>query len=117
MAQKNASDEIAVGKQQEKRKDAEHYESRNVSEVMGTKAGRAVIRMVLRACSFSTPSFNPGMSETFESVTFREGKKSVGNRIIEVIHEACPEMYALMMSEGKPKVDEEETKNDEKLDT
>ena len=114
MVQKNSADEGAVGKQQDRRKSAEDREAQNVIDTMGTKQGRAVIRMILRECQFTAPSYNVGLGETFETVTFREGKKAVGNRVLAIIHDACPEMYAVMMSEGKPKA---EVENDEKLDT
>lgn len=64
--------------------------------VMEDKRGRRYVWRLLEQCGVFRSSFT-GNSETF----FREGQRNVGLKIISLIHEACPEKYALMLKEQR----------------
>ena len=64
--------------------------------VMEDKRGRRFMwRLLTKAGVFRT-SFT-GNSETF----FREGQRNIGLMVMDLIHEACPEKYAVMHKEQR----------------
>lgn len=62
--------------------------------IMGDRRGRRYIWRLLSSTGVFRSSFT-GNSETF----FREGMRNVGLAQMALIHEACPDKYAVMLRE------------------
>jgi hypothetical protein len=64
---------------------------------MGTPTGRKYMFELLDFCQVGGSSFSTNALE----MAHREGKRTVGNRILTEIYDACPERYTEMMQEAR----------------
>lgn len=64
--------------------------------LMEDKRGRRTVWRLLERTGVYRTSFT-GNSETF----FREGQRNIGLAILSLLHEACPEKYAIMHKEQR----------------
>ena len=71
-------------------------EAEDLKWIMSNKRGRRYIWKVLGFAGVYRTSFT-GNSSTF----FNEGMRNVGLRIVQEIHDVCPDHYLTMMKEGK----------------
>lgn len=66
--------------------------------VMSTRSGRRLVWRIYNGSGFLSQSFT-GNSMTF----FKEGRRSVGKQLYDELMDICPDLYAQMVSENKPK--------------
>lgn len=75
---------------------ARETELRQMRWLMGNAEGRRFMWALLGKTGMFRTSFT-GNSETF----FREGARNIGLMMMDMINEACPEQYTVMVNEAK----------------
>lgn len=98
MIQSSASDPRQVGQAKERAKIGRGGARAHAFFVMSSVEGRAFVKWILDQAGFTAPSYVRG---DFAETAHNEGKKHLGNALIQLIHEADPELYARMMQEAR----------------
>lgn len=96
-------DPFDIRGQQESRSDREiedrlarETEEADVKWLMGSKRGRRIVWRLLEQSHVFASSFNP----TAMVMSFREGERNYGLRMLAIIHAHCPELYPAMLKEN-----------------
>lgn len=63
--------------------------------LMGSKRGRRILWRLMEQSGVFRSSF----STTAMQMAFNEGYRNLGNRILVLIHQHCPELYPIMLKE------------------
>ncbi len=74
---------------------ARENEEADIKWLMGNKRGRRVIWRLLDQAGVFRSSFNTNAM----TMSFAEGHRNYGLRILALIHSQCPELYPTMMKE------------------
>jgi len=94
---------INLGEERDVRERDKSVRAGNVSgqqvlrNTMGTPAGRRWMFELLEFCQVGASSFSSNALE----MAHREGKRTVGNRLMPEIYYACPERHTEMMKESR----------------
>ena len=81
-------------------------EEADIKWLMGNKRGRRIIWRLLDQAGVFRSSFNTNAM----TMSFAEGHRNYGLRILALIHSQCPELYPAMMKE---QTDNNERTNDD----
>lgn len=71
-------------------------EALDVKWLMGSKRGRRILWRLLEQAGVHRLSFDTNAMR----MAFNEGNRNYGNRTLELIVKACPELYAVMLKES-----------------
>jgi len=63
--------------------------------LMGSKRGRRILWRFMEQSGVFRPSFNTNAMQ----MAFNEGFRNLGNSVLRMIHNSCPELYPVMMKE------------------
>jgi len=74
---------------------ARENEESDIKWLMGNKRGRRIIWRLLDHAGVFRSSFNTNAM----AMSFAEGHRNYGLRILSMIHSQCPELYPTMMKE------------------
>lgn len=80
-------------------KDAEHLLAQirlEMRDLLDTSGGRYLIWNIIGHCNL----FTPEESLTSQAAHFNEGKRWVGNRVLDLLFTHAPEKFMLMREEG-----------------
>jgi hypothetical protein len=77
------------------RLDRENEEG-DVKWLMGNKRGRRVVWRLLDTAGIFRSSFNTNAM----AMSFAEGNRNYGLRLLSLVHSQCPELYPVMMKEN-----------------
>jgi hypothetical protein len=75
---------------------AAEVEELDVKWLMGSKRGRRMLWRLLEKAGVFQLSFNTNAMQ----MAFNEGNRNYGNRILDLINRATPELYAVMLKES-----------------
>ena len=92
-----ASAEAARSERVGKVRLAEQVEVEDTKWMMSSKRGRRIQHRLLDKAGIFRSSFNTNSM----TMAFQEGCKNEGLRVLALIHEAAPDMYAVMLKEAK----------------
>lgn len=89
---------------QEREKAEEQAKKRNLQKdedddfkwLMSSKRGRAIVWRLLEQAGVFRISFNSNSMQ----MAFNEGTRNYGNKILNMIHTLCPELYPTMLREA-----------------
>jgi len=74
---------------------ANEVEELDLKWLMGSKRGRRIIWRLLEQAGVFRLSFDPNAMR----MAFNEGNRNYGNRVLDLIHKTCPELYPVMVKE------------------
>ena len=74
---------------------AQEAEEADIRWLMGNKRGRRIVWRLLDQAGVFRSSFNTNAM----AMSFAEGNRNYGLRILSMIHTQCPELYPVMMKE------------------
>ena len=75
---------------------AKDSEESDIKWLMGSRRGRRIVWRLLSQSGVFRTSFNTNAM----SMAFAEGNRNFGNRLLDLVHRACPESYLKMVSEA-----------------
>ena len=76
---------------------AMHREAEDVKWLMSSKRGRRIVNSLLQSAGVFRLSFHTNALQ----MSFNEGNRNTGLRLLAAITESCPERYAEMIEEAK----------------
>lgn len=91
------SQERAQADREQRAKLERESEEADVRWLMGNKRGRRIIWRLLNQSGVFRLSFNTNAMQ----MAFAEGNRNFGNRLLELIHAHCPELYPTMVKESR----------------
>lgn len=89
--------EAARESQDRERKQSKDTEESDFKWLMKSKRGRRIVWRVLDQCGVFRMSFNTNAMQ----MSFNEGNRNTGNRLLSMITNTAPDDFVLMLSESK----------------
>ena len=93
------SQERAESEQGQRNKLAKDTEESDLKWLMGSKRGRRIIWRQLEQAGVFRLSFNTNAMQ----MSFAEGNRNAGNRLLALVIDVCPDALTMMLNESKEK--------------
>lgn len=90
----SAEEEVAAGVKADATRELRRRD--DFLAIMGSESGRRFVWQLMGDCSLFLPIYSPDHSE----MSYKEGRRQIGLKLLADCNELCPELYLKMMNEN-----------------